>query len=530
VTLAVDDGGAGSLLRRSTTVTLFTALGVVAGFVVDLLIVARFGVGIATDAFFAAYTLPFILVTTLAAIQPVLVTVLSGCRGDDTAFGALLNLVGLAALMVTGGGMVAARPLIAVTAPGFGPDQASLAAHLARILFLRVLLAAVSEVCRAGFYARQRFALAAFSSALPGLVAALLLAVIRQAGDEGVRVVAWSLVVGSLLQAVLLAGVLFARLRVPYRPGPGCSRRVLHQVAALVPAPLAGLLLRQGVVLAERLLGSYLPAGSLTALSYANRLTMIAAGILFDGPTTVALPSLAALWSEGRGEAARAGLSRLLRLIATVALPAGLALAALSTPLVRLFFERGQVAHQAALLLGTVLGVYALSLPFIGPYRAVQTFSYAIRRPWPVVFLHGGLSALAVALDLALVGPLGVTGLAWGFVLGSSLIAMVGLVWMIRRAGDVGWRALSNWTWRLGLASGAMAAVMWGVSRWLGAADAGTGLWRLLFILAVSGLAGLLSFLGLGAILRLEVISVMWNRLKVARSELSPDEGLNGSQ
>ncbi len=500
----------GRLLRRSTTVSLFTGLGVAAGFAVDVLVVARFGIGAETDAFFAAYTLPFILVTSLAAVQPVLVSVLAGHRDDESAFSALLNAAGLLALLATGLGVWLARPLVTLTAPGFDAAAAARAAALSQILFLRVPAAALSEVARAELYTRRRFALATFSNALPSLAAAGLL--VAAGPGAGIRLVAWGLFAGSLAQAALLGGALFGPLQVRYQPHLRRRAPFLRRTGGLVLAPLAGVLLRQGVTLAERAIGSFLPAGSVTALSYANRLTMVAAGLLFDGLNTAALPSLAEGWNRGERRAARADGLTLLKLATTVALPAGLALAALSRPLARLFFQRGQVDAQAALLLGTVWGVYALSLPFLGPYRVVQTAFYAMQSARPVVVLHAVLAGLTVGLDLFLVRSLGAAGLALAFVLGCGLASALGLAWLKRQAdaplrgrGDA-WR----WAWPLALTSAAMAMALFGVSRWLEPLLAAAGAWGLLLTLAASGLAGLAVFAGLGTLLRLEAVTAVW--------------------
>ena len=511
--MGLERGEAGRrMLRRSTTVSALTGVGVVAGFAVDVLLVARFGIGAETDAFFAGYTVPFILVTRLAAIQPVVVSALAGYRRQPTAFAVLLNAAALIAAAVAGLGALLARPLVALTAPGFDPATAALAARLAAILFARVPLAAVAEVCRAELYARRRFGLATFASAVPSLVAAGVLLLVKS--QTGIQVVAWGFVAGALAQALLLAGVLLGALRVPYRLTLRHPEPVLRHTGRLVLAPLVGLFLRQGVTLVERMLGSYLPAGSVTALSYANRLNTIVAGVFFDGVTTASLPVLTERWRDGPLEAARAELRMLLKLAITVALPIGLAIAALSTPLARLFFERGEVQAEAVLLLGAVLGVYSLSLPFLGPFRAVQTFFYAIQETRPVVILHGGLALLAVALDLVLVWSLGAVGLALAYAASCGIMTLTGLAWVARRAGPIGWRSLAVSSGRLLVVSAAATASAWAISHWLGAAASGVGQGERLLSLAAGGLAGLLVFAGLGAILKLEVVTILMDTVK----------------
>jgi putative peptidoglycan lipid II flippase len=482
-------GGDRPLLRRASTVSAFTTLGVAAGFLLDVLLVARFGIGAQSDAFFGGYTIPLILVTTTMAISPVFVTILAGLRDDGTAFGVLLNAAGLVSLAVAVLGALLARPLIEITTPGFSPSTAAQAAALARILFARVPVATLAEVCKAKLYAERRFGLASSSNVLPNLITILLL-VLPGAGS-GIHVVALGLVAGTLAQAALLMGVLFGALRVPYRWTLRHPTPLLSQTGRLLVAPLAGLLLRQGVTLAERFFGSHLAAGSVTALSYANRLTMTVGGVTLDGIATAGLPSLAERWKEGPSARARDELASLMRLMVSVALPVGLLMAALSTPAVLLFFERGQVDHQSALLMGAVLSAYALSLAPLGPFRAAQTYFYAVQDSRPIVVLHGSLTALTVLLDLLLVQLLGAVGLALSFTLSSGIIAVLSILWLARMAGSAGWRRLLDSSWRLGLACLAMAAAAYGASRWLQGLTADSGRWGLILSLSLSSMAGL---------------------------------------
>lgn len=529
------------LARRSATISILTAVAVASGLAVDVLLVARFGVGSQTDAFFVGYTVPLLLVTCAAALQPVLVTILAGpaeaagCQANPAeaanyrASGsgqlttgalpaALLNAATLLALGLAAAGVLAARPLVAITAPGLDPATAATAARLAGLLFWRVPASAAAEVLKAELYVRHRFGLATLSNAIPSLVTAVLL---LPGIGRGIDIAALGLVGGAVLQAGLLAAVLFGPSRAPYRLVLLAELPALRRTGRLAMAPLVALILRQGVTLAERILGSFLPAGGVTALSYASRLTMVAAGILFDGLNTASLPSLASCWASGAMDAFRAGLSRLLRHSIVVAVPLGLAVAACSLPLVRLFFERGQVDRQAALQLGAVLGVYALSLPFLGPYRAVQTFFYAIQRPGPVVALHGGLTAVTVALALVLVGPLGAQGLALAQVAGCAVATAAGLAWLARRVGrkcpGMNWQRLGDLAWRLVLATVPAAAIAAWTSHRLDTAlndlGASAPAWAPMAVLSASALAGMAVFALLGAVLRLGIVTGAWAAL-----------------
>jgi putative peptidoglycan lipid II flippase len=505
-------GPAARLLKRSTTVSSFTALGVGIGFLVDVLLVARFGIGVSTDAYFGGYTIPLILVTCLVAIEPVLVTILAGHRQDESAFSILLNAAGLVGLTVAALGILLARPLVQGTMPGFPPETAAQATLLARILFARVPGTAVAEVCKAELYTRRRFGLATFSNVFPSLLTAVVLVLPRT--GTAIEVVAASVVAGTLLQAVVLTAALFGPFHLPYRFTLRHTTPLLSQTGRLLVAPLVGLLLRQGVVLAERFFGSNLQAGSVTALSYASRLTMTVAGISFDGISTAALPSLAERWSQGATKEARDELAALLKLMLIVAVPVGLLAAALGTPLVLLFFQRGQVDRQGALLMGTLFSIYSLSLLGLGPFRAAQNLFYAVKEMRPIIILHGSLTAVTLVLDWILVRRMGVTGLALSFAVSSAIIAVAAMVWMAEHVGNLDWRRLGDLFWKWGLASLAMAGVAIALGRWLQQVTQQWGRWGLVLVVILSGVGGALALVGIASLLRAEPISVLWRAVR----------------
>ena len=63
-----------------------------------------------------------------------------------------------------------------------------------------------------------------------------------------------------------------------------------------------------------------------------------------------------------------------------------------------------------------------------------------------------------------------------------------------------------------------MAGTMFVSSWWLQANTAEMGQWGLLLTLLLSGLAGLVVFVGLAAVLRLDAVSILWNMAKGKRA------------
>ena len=116
-----------NLLKALATVSSFTLVSRILGFVRDAIIARVFGAGFATDAFFVAFKLPNLLRRIFAegAFSQAFVPVLAEYRRNKTeeetrAFLAdISGLLGLVLLVVTALGMLIAPWIIWASAPGF---------------------------------------------------------------------------------------------------------------------------------------------------------------------------------------------------------------------------------------------------------------------------------------------------------------------------------------------------------------------------------------------------------------------------
>jgi len=421
----------------SALVSGFTGLGALIGLGVDVLIALRFGLSQETDAYFAALTLPVaILTAVLLSSQNVLIVALAhsmtltGLQTAEDApslspstllFSNLCSLAGLSGLALAGLGILLSPLLMRLLAPGFNSSTLALAGKLSQILFLCVPAEMISAVLQSAFYARRRFALGASANFLPGMIH---LGVLLAAPLSALSL-AWALVAGSWLGfLVLLAMFGWARVQA-YRPVLALDDQHTRQTLRSLAAPLAGLLFRQLVLVGERWFGSFLGAGSVAALGYANKITRVLAGTVFDSVATAGLPALSEAIARGSQEAARRSARRLMWLSLAAAVPLGLALALASGPLVDLLFTRGgrDLAGFSAQSMAVLLAVYALSMIPLGPFRARQSFLYASGRAGRVAGLLGIATVVTLLLDAPLVYAFGPSGLGVAFGMG-TLVAL----------------------------------------------------------------------------------------------------------
>jgi putative peptidoglycan lipid II flippase len=457
-----------NLLRALGSVSAMTLVSRILGFVRDLLIARLFGAGAATDAFFVAFRLPNLLRRIFAegAFSQAFVPILAEYRNrrGETQTRELVDRVAgtlaVALLLVAALGMLAAPLVIRVSAPGFvdDADRFGLTVELLRITFPYIVFISLTALAAGILNTWSRFTVPALAPALLNLSFIGFALWAAPYFDPPVKALAWAVFVGGLLQLGFLLPFL-ARIRMLPRPrwggGDPGVQRVMRQ---MLPA-LFGVSVGQVSLLINTIFASFLAAGSVSWLYYADRLMEFPTGLLGVALGTILLPSLSRSHANG-GEGYARLLDWGLRLVLLLAAPAAVALAVLAVPLVATLFHHGAFDARDVAMTREALVAYSVGLLALILVKVLAPGYYArqdIRSPVRMAVI----TLLATqALNLAFVGPLGHVGLALAISLGACLNAA--LLWHgLWRAGT--WRPEPGWarfTLRVALALAAMTAVL----------------------------------------------------------------------
>lgn len=341
------------------------------GFVRDTLIARVFGAGMATDAFFVAFKIPNLLrrVSAEGAFSQAFVPILSEYKKqrsyDETH--ALINhvatLLGLFLVAVTIVGMLAAPWVVQISAPGFAADATKfdLTVSLLRVTFPYIFFISLVSLAGGVLNTYGNFSVPAFTPVwlnVSFIVAALF---IVPYFDNSVKVLAWAVFVGGVLQLLY---------QIPYLLKIGLIPRYelnLHdegvwRILKLMGPAIFGVSIAQISLLINTIIASFLASGSVSWLYYADRLMEFPTGVLGVALGTILLPSL----SKSVADKADSEYSQLLdwglRLTFILALPAAVALAVLSVPLVTGLFKYGAFTAQDVEMTRLALMAYSLGL------------------------------------------------------------------------------------------------------------------------------------------------------------------------
>ncbi len=471
-----------SLLRSSAVVSVMTLLSRVLGMVRDMVVAAYFGSSPAADAFFIAFKIPNFMRRLFAegAFAQAFVPVLSEYRAQRSLaevkqlVDRVAGTLGLTLTALTALGVVASPYLIMLFAPGFRgePEKLALAGELLRITFPYLLLISLTAFCGGILNSYGRFAVPAFTPVLLNVCMIGATLFFTPYFDQPVMALAWGVFVAGLAQLLFQLPFL-ARIRLLPIPRPDRKDEGVKRIMTLMVPALFGVSVSQINLLLDTVLASFLQTGSVSWLYYADRLSELPLGAFGIAIGTVILPSLSRQHAGGDPKAFSATIDWALRMVLLVGVPAALALAILSEPLIASLFHYGKMTERDVVQAANALEAYSLGVLTFMLIKVLAPGFFARQDLRTPVRIAVQCMVANMAFNLVLIWPLQHVGLA----LSTSLSSMLNtglLLWGLRKAGVYqpapGWGLFAL---RLLAGCAAMVALVW----WLNAPSAAWFAW-----------------------------------------------------
>ncbi len=495
------------MLGRIFTVGGYTLLSRITGFARDIMLAAILGAGPVADAFFVALRLPnhFRAIFAEGAFNAAFVPAYAHVHGErgeksaklfaDRIF--TLLFVSQALLLILA--WLFMPQAMSLLAPGFTDDagERGLAIELTRITFPYLLLITLVTLYGGILNVMHRFASAAAASILlnTSMMATLAVAVFFPTPGHAA---AWGVLISGFLQYFLLAGDLAAHGGLPRFAPIKLDEDVRAFFRALGPATI-GSMGTQVALFADTIIATFLPAGALSALYYADRLNQLPIGVIGIAIGTVLLPEMSARLTDEDHEGAAIAQRRAFDFTLLFSVPFVTAFLTVPDVIMRAMFARGAFTRGDAAAAGATLAAYAIGLiPFVLIRSAVATFYARRDTATPVKAALIGVT-VNVALKVALVGSLAQVGLA----LATAVGAWINLLLVIGFAIRAGFlhidSALLRSIWKFAACGIALATALWLTvklsSTYLSALSAFRDETTLLLLIAVGALVYVASIL-----------------------------------
>lgn len=450
----------------------------VLGLLRDQVLAHRFGSGDAMDAFNVAFRIPNLLRDLFAegamsaAFVPTFTRALT-TGGREHAW-RLASLAITALMVVTGAivlvGIVFATPLTTFLAGDYAsvPGKLELTVRLTRTMFPFLAMIAVAVALMGMLNSLGWFFIPALSPAMFNVATIVsVFAIVPVATSLG-----WDPIVG-LAVGTLLGGLGQILLQWPAIHREGYRYRfafaprdpALREILALMIPGTVGLAATQINLFVSTILATGEGTGAMSWLNYAFRIMYLPIGLFGVSVASAAMPTLSAQAGRHDHAAMRDTVSKALRMMLMLNVPATFGLIALAEPIVRLIFQRGAFTATDTTAVGAALACYA---PGLVGYSAVKVASptfYALKDSRTPVIVSFATVALNVGMSLALVGVMSYQGLALATAVTAITNACI-LLWLLsRRIGGLDSRRVAVAFAKTVIVSLVMAGAAWFVHR-----------------------------------------------------------------
>ncbi len=434
-----------NLFKAAASVSAMTFLSRVTGLAREIIGFNLFGAGAAMDAFQVAWRIPNLLRRLFAegAFSQAFVPVLSQVRAQegDAATRSLVDKVAslmasvLAVVAVLG--VICAPLLILATASGFSAQggQFDLAVTMVRITFPYILFISLVSLAAGVLNSFGAFKIPAFTPVLLNLCVIASAVFVAPHVNPPILALAIGTLLGGVAQLALQIPALLKIGMLPrlslaawtFRRDAGVVR-----ILGLMAPAILGVSVAQISLVINTQIASFLPAGSVSWLTAADRLMEFPSALLGVALGTVLLPSLA----KSHASADPGEFSRLLdwglRVTLLFTLPAAVALGILAAPLMSTLFQYGQFGAHDVLMARAALIAYSVGLTGIILVKILAPGYYArqnVKTPVKVAILT---LVITQALNAVFVPWIAHAGLALSIGLGACINAGLLYVFLVR--------------------------------------------------------------------------------------------------
>lgn len=386
----------------------------------EIIFASLLGATATTDEYVAAFAIPDFLNYLLAGgfLSITFIPVFSRFLAEDDeaggweALSAIIRPIAVGIVALVAAGWLIAPQVIDLLFPRFSPDQIENTVRFTRIILPAQVFFVLGALFSAVQYTKGVFTIPTLAPIIYNLgiiVGGVAWAIVSEPSPEGF---VWGAVTGAFVGNFALQWWGARRvgmrldLRIPWR------HPVLKEYLLLAFPLMIG---QSIVVLDEtfmRVFGQFVSEGAATELNYARRTMLVPVGVIAQAVGVAAYPFLARLFAAGRIVEMRDNVDRALRWVLVLSLFATGLVAAMTVPIVRALFERGEFTAASTANSAEALFFYAFAIPIWGGLQILNRAFYARREMWTPVLVGTAATIAAIPLYIIMQDSFGLRGVA----------------------------------------------------------------------------------------------------------------------
>ena len=455
-----------TIIRHSMVMTIGTFASRILGLIRETIIAAFFGATRQLDAFLVAYTLANLARQILAegALSATFVPVFSralSAQGETRAkeLGRqALTLLIVIGLFVVCLGIILSPQLVSLIAPGFSGEEAALAVSFTKRLFPFLLIISLSALVMGVLNSLGSFFVPAVAPAVSNVV--FIVVVLFFYEKFGISALPVAVLAGGVSQFCVQWIWSAWRGFVLYPTKINRADDELKTMMRLFLPYVVGLSFNQLHPIISRVMGSFLEAGSISVLNYADRLLQLPLGLFVIAISQAVLPTLSKV-SSNKDEFVEIFRDSL-RFSFFLILPISIMAVIFSPEAVNCVFYRGAFDDWAWRATSQSLAIYSLGLLGMALTNVTLRAIYACGLPKGAMLVTSSTVVVNFLISASTMRWLSYRGLALGVACAFTSGAFLGISYLAKATGKS--LKIFNLKWCAKLALSACLLVLFSIA------------------------------------------------------------------
>ena len=409
------------IFKSFLTVSFYTLLSRILGFVRDIFIAKFLGSTVTADAFFVAFRLPNFFRRVLAegaysaALIPIFSGIIIDSKNDREAADFVENTMSLllfVTIILTFIFYFGMSYIIQLLAPGFSENEEAfdLAVHFGKIIFPYLIFISLVAHFTSIINVHGKFAAGAFAPAILNISFILSLFILTPLLPSSGYALSYGVLIGGLFQFIFM----YKAVLKFYQPRlciPKFNEKLKKFFRLFIPGVIGSGVIQLNIIIGT-IIASFLPVGAISHIYYADRLNQLPLAIFGIAMGIVLLPSLTnAIKNNNRKEISNTQ-NRSLEFSLLISLPSAVGLFILSFPIIHILFERGAFLVEDTIYTSQVLSIFSIGLPAYILIKILITCFFAREDTKTPLYVSIITVIINIIVSLLLIGTMREMGIA----------------------------------------------------------------------------------------------------------------------
>ncbi len=433
-------GKRGSTASHTLILIFTTAFAKALGFGREMSLAYVYGASPVSDAYFVAFSIPTIIFAGIgSAMLTSYISSYSRIRQENPRrlrgfTDTVITMVILISLVITGVFQLLKRPIVKLFAMGFEGEALEIAVALAQVIILSLVFIGVYFILQ-GFLQLHGSYFAVGMVSVPlniCVIASMFLSV-----EHGQSVLGWGVVAGYFASFLMLY-LASKRHHFSYRPSFDFGTPEIRRLVLTVIPIFLGKAITELNTMIDRTIASLLPEGSVSALSYGNRVVGFVTAVFVISVTTAVFPQMSRLSAMKSTRKLKRTFARSVGLMSLMVLPISAGVILFSRQIVEMLFQRGAFTAYDTQRTAEVVAFYSIGLIFFSIKEVTLNLFYAIEDTVTPTVNSILAIFINIGLNLLLIEPMAHKGLALATTISGGITLVMLLLILRQRIGPLG--------------------------------------------------------------------------------------------